>query len=337
MTLSLPGKSTHPAPYRPMVSVVICTRDRLPLLGLCIDAVRRQRYPALEILVVDNSPGGSACDLCIERGVRRIHVPVPGLTRARNIGAMHAQGDLVAYIDDDAIVEERWLDALVAAFADPATDAVTGRVRYMHAVEDTREMSAVEAEGERPRARGTFDRATSGWFALACFGGVGDGGNMAFRRELFTQGLAFDERIGRGRLLDSGDEHVVFAALIGRGHRIVHVPEAVVRHPSPPTPALQVARRYGDLRASISHLLFVWFQFPVHRAEVLRFLARAVARRILPAPSAQPSRRAAGLSRRQAVAAVFGGLRLYWRARREWPDGARAQPPAFVESTAPSR
>ena len=56
---------------------------------------------------------------------------------------------------------------------------------------------------------------------------------MAFRRSVLTSSVRFDERLGRGRLLDSGDEHVAFMSLISDGYRVTHAPDAVVRHPMP--------------------------------------------------------------------------------------------------------
>lgn len=280
----------------------------------------------------------------MRRHVQWIAAPIPGLTRARNVGARAATGEFVAFIDDDSIVEAGWLDALVAALMATDAAAVTGKVRYMRAIEDTRGMSGQEAAGQFVRAPAIFDRTTPSWFVLACFGGMGDGGNMAFRRAALLDGPQFDERIGRGRPLDSGDEHVLFAKLIARGLRIVHAPEAVVRHPSPATPDLQAARCYSDLRSSISHLLFVWGEFPAQRGQLVRFLLRAVGRRIAHRKRPGADRATGFLSRWQALRAMLEGARVYWKARAQWDEGAgggpeerRRRAPAFVESTPGSR
>ncbi len=338
-------KSAAIVPQPPAVSVVVCTRDRLALLETCLESVRRQSYPRFDVLVVDNGAAYPARELCMRLGVLWVPAPVAGLTRARNIGSRAAGGDLVAFIDDDSVVEPGWLDALVAAFEAPGTAAVSGRVRYMRALADSRGMSEEDAVWDCARPAETFDRATPGWFALACFGGIGDGGNMAFRREVLLEGPGFDERIGRGRLLDSGDEHVLFANLMIRGLRIVHAPGAVVRHPSPPTPELQSERRCSDLRASISHLLFVWGEFPAHRGAVWRFLFRAVVRRLARrGGQGEGARQAITLSRWQSLKAVLGGVRLYWLAKAEWRtsgesvrSGRPARAPEFVESTSGPR
>ena len=300
----------------PTITVIVCTRNRPALLEQCLGALSRQTYPRFDVLVVDNASMRPVQDICRRWGATWALAPLTGLTRARNIGARLAQGELIAYIDDDAVAEAGWLEALVEDFKDPEIAAVTGRIRYMKSQGDSRAISNEEANDDKARARNRFDQVTSHWFALACFGGIGDGGNMAFRRNLIVSVQAFDERLGRGNLVDGGDEHALFASMIARGYRISHNPEAIVRHPSPSTPELQRARKICDLRSSIAYLMFTWREFPAHRAEILRFLFRAVLKRIV-AVVARPSA-AMQLSRWQALRAMFGGVVVYWRASREW-------------------
>ncbi len=288
----------------PDVTVVVCTRDRPRELERCLEALATQRDPHFEILVVDNGTADGIADLCRARGVTCIREPHPGLTRARNLAARAARGEIVVYIDDDAIAEPGWLAALVRPFADPRIAAVAGHTRYMKSLGDTLEMSGEDAPHEgRSRASIVVDRTTPGWFALACFGGIGDGNTMAFRRRLLTSAVRFDERIGRGRLIDGGDEHVAFMSLISDGYRVAHVPEAVVRHPAPATEPRRRAKRWRDLRSSIAYLLFLSSQFPTHRRDIARFAAQAAARR-----TRRPAR-GRGPAAPVAVRAAVGGCR----------------------------
>jgi glycosyltransferase involved in cell wall biosynthesis len=310
----------------PRVTVIICTRDRPQPLEQCLGALRAQHYRDFDVLVVDNGTADSTAEICRAHGVSCIREAVPGLTRARNLGARAARGELVAYIDDDAIAEPQWLDALVAEFEDPRTAAVAGRTRYMKAAGEPLVMSGDEADGEverRPHRR--FDRAVDGWFALACFGGIGDGNTMMFRRELLTSVVRFDERIGRGRAIDSGDEHVAFMSLISDGFQVVHAPNAVVRHPVPSAVDRRQAKRFRDLRGSIAYLLFVWSQFPGHRGDIMRFVAARLARR-----GRSTSPRVAPLTLTQMLSAIAAGYRLYAAAAREWTEPSADSPMARV-------
>ena len=308
----------------PDATVVICTRDRPAQLEACLNALAAQTYPWFEILVVDNGATGSVPELCRQRGIACIRESIPGLTRARNLGARAARTEIVAYIDDDAIAEPEWLDALAREFTDPRVAAAAGRTRYMKAWGD-QPMSEVEAPGEPgPRSRRVFDRGAAGWFALACFGRIGDGNTMAFRRRLLIDAVRFDERLGRGRLIESGDEHVAFMSLISDGYRVIHAPEAVVRHPMPAEPGRRHAKRVRDLRASVAYILFLWIQFPGHRGQIARFLGAAARKRVL--RTREPVLAATGLTTLQAFAAAFDGIRVYLKARQEWmPQGGANQ------------
>ncbi len=306
----------------PVFTVVVCTRDRPAQLEACLAALVQQRHPHFDILVVDNGSADPVHDICASRGIACISEPVPGLTRARNLGARAARGEFVAFIDDDAVAEPEWLGALAREFADPDVAAVAGRTRYMRAQGDSLRMSDDDAPEEiGPRPHRSFDRTTRDWFTLACLGQIGDGNTMAFRRSVLTSSVRFDERLGRGRLLESGDEHVAFMSLISDGYRVAYAPEAVVRHPIPAEPALRSAKRFRDLRSSVAYILFLWLQFPGHRVDLARYLRRALLKRVPGSGAASPA--AAGLSPFQVVAALCGGVRTYWKARQEWLSHSR--------------
>jgi glycosyltransferase involved in cell wall biosynthesis len=300
---------------RPHITVVVCTRDRRALLEQCLTALRKQTYRDFEVLVIDNAPCEPAHDICVRLGARYIVEPVAGLTHARNAGARAARGELIAYTDDDAVPDCGWLAALAAEFRDPTIAAVTGSVRFFKARENSREMSDEEV-GNAVRPRASFDRSMSGWFIRAALGGVGRGGNMAFRRTLFDC-HRFDHRLGRGRVLEGGDEHVMFASVISHGHIIVHCPEAVVRHPCAGTPSAQRAARLRGERASIVYLLFLWAEFASHRGEIAHFVLRALGKRLSGSGGRWPTLRA-------CLTAPI----VYWRARSEW---SRSEWPAQLE------
>ncbi|MFJ6166365.1 glycosyltransferase family 2 protein [Micromonospora orduensis] len=122
----------------PSVSVVVPTRDRPELLRAAIRAILAQEYPGpIEVVVVfdQSTPDGSLADLAgADRAVRVIsNGRTPGLAGARNSGTLAAEGQLVAFCDDD----DEWLPGKLAAqvdalTADPAAEFVCCGIRVSY-------------------------------------------------------------------------------------------------------------------------------------------------------------------------------------------------------------
>lgn len=118
------------------VTACICTHDRPGYVRDCLDGLARQTAdPAsFEILVVDSASNPAAAEELVRlvaghRGVRLIRLEQPGVSRARNAGAAAASGDYVAYIDDDAIPVEDWIERIHAAIgARPPPALIGGRI-----------------------------------------------------------------------------------------------------------------------------------------------------------------------------------------------------------------
>lgn len=217
------GRTTVP----PSCTVVICTRDRPEALDRCLEAIAQLDYPReIDVLVVDNAPSNDrARDSATRWGARYVVESIPGLSRARNRGARECSSELVAYLDDDCVCRPEWLAAIALEFIDPKVMAVTGKVSLRNP--DGTE-APVRQDGDERRV---VDRETPGWFEMANFGGVGNGGNMVFRRRAFESWPGFDVRLGRGAPLWGGEDNHAFFSLIAEGYRVVYTPVAVVRHP----------------------------------------------------------------------------------------------------------
>lgn len=114
------------------VSVVICafTTERLPFLDEAIAALRDQTVNPTEIVVViDHVP--ELVEAWVERwqGVRVIpNEESHGLTGARNTGVAAVSGEVVAFLDDDAVPAQDWIEQLASAYADPSVIGVGGKV-----------------------------------------------------------------------------------------------------------------------------------------------------------------------------------------------------------------
>ena len=116
----------------PTVSVVVCayTEERWADLVAAIDSCRAQTYAPLETVVVVDHNAELLERLRRERPdvVAVVNDEQPGLSGARNSGVRAARGEIVAFIDDDAVAAPDWLEFLVDAYADPAVIGVGGRI-----------------------------------------------------------------------------------------------------------------------------------------------------------------------------------------------------------------
>src|SRR5258708_7249780 len=106
------------------LTTVVCTYQRYHLLPAAIESVISQDLDreVYEVVVVDNSGDPDIAE-CFGRryqeipNLRYVHESVPGLSRARNIGAGLARGRVVAFIDDDAVAAPNWAGNLVSVYA----------------------------------------------------------------------------------------------------------------------------------------------------------------------------------------------------------------------------
>lgn len=217
----------------PMISVVVCTRDRPEALARCLDALQELDPAPLEILVVDNAPATDATERLVASRptVRYVREPRPGLDIARNTGIRHSTGALVAFTDDDVIVHPNWLAGLRRAFEHKDVAAVTGLV--LPAELETEAQIIFETHwgfnrGYRVRIfDADYFARTRGWGVPVWE--IGAGANMAFRREVFDRVGGFDERLDVGAAGCSGDSEMWYRVLEA-GYTCRYEPTAVVHH-----------------------------------------------------------------------------------------------------------
>ncbi len=100
----------------PRVSVVICTCNGSKTIRFCLDGVKKLRYPDVEVIVVDDGSRDAVAAIAREYPVRLIQTTNHGLSHARNVGLAAVQGDIIAYLDDDASPEPYWLHFIVETF-----------------------------------------------------------------------------------------------------------------------------------------------------------------------------------------------------------------------------
>jgi len=111
----------------PRISVIVCTYNGQGTLRGCLESLGKLRYPNFEVLLIDDGSTQDIASLARDfpaiRYVRQEHA---GLSVARNLGASLANGEILAYTDDDCIADEDWLHYLATGFDDPHWVAAGG-------------------------------------------------------------------------------------------------------------------------------------------------------------------------------------------------------------------
>lgn len=206
-----------PLPRFDLIVIAICTFRRPESLARLLDYLSAAT-PVLEgraqIMVVDNDPAGSAQNGVEGRNLTYVHEPRPGVAHARNraLAEARAQGAAwLAFLDDDELPTDGWLEALLRVQREHSADVVAGPV-----------LAQLSAELEWARPYLTRRRYPSGT-SVSYWGA----GNVLLRPEAL-------ERVGEfSPEYASGGEDTQFSARCARaGLRMVWCDEAVVYEPT---------------------------------------------------------------------------------------------------------
>lgn len=224
----------------PYVSIVVATRDRPASLVRCVESLLSLNYPSYEIIIVDNAPSSSeAADLIrLKYGylnqIRYLVEPIPGLSNAHNRGLMAVQAPIVAFTDDDVVVDTLWLAQLVQGFGvTEDVGCVTGMI--LPAELQTPAQMWIEQYGNFNKGftQHIFDmkenRSNNPLYPYAA-GVFGSGANMAFKTSVLRQIGGFDPALGAGSGGYGGDDLSAFFDVIKKGYSIVYEPSAMIWH-----------------------------------------------------------------------------------------------------------
>ncbi len=222
------------------MSAVICTHNRTPLLLRALSSLEQSRQHLLEIVVIDNAPSSTETQDQLKSkfpNVRYVCEPRQGLNVARNRALQEAQGDVVAYLDDDAVADKHWAENLKQVFIeDPQVALCSGRVEAL----------TVETEAEKLfEANGGFDRGVKpitlpkdvnqrlhGHRAslMAWAVSVGNGSSFAVRKAVVLGLGGFDEALDKGAALPGGGDLDVFWRVLEGGHHLRNEPTVLAKH-----------------------------------------------------------------------------------------------------------
>ncbi|MFD2738348.1 glycosyltransferase family 2 protein [Sulfitobacter aestuarii] len=209
----------------PAVSVVIVSRGRPAALTRCLLGVSQLQYPRFEVVVVADPSGiAAAAKTQFASCLKLVHYDEPNISAARNLGVDHAAGEIIAFIDDDAVPEPQWLRHLTGPAAKRDVAAMGGFVRGRNGISFQWRARSLDALGEPERleVKGAEPHVPT---PPAGYAVKTEGTNMAIRREVLVALGGFDPAFHY--YLDETDLNM---RLAGAGHATAIAPLAEVHH-----------------------------------------------------------------------------------------------------------
>lgn len=319
-----------------LVSVILATRNRSASLRDTLRALRQLSVPvglSVEILVVDN---GSTDDTraCVEScardhaPVRYLYEPTAGKSAALNHALAVAQGEVLAFLDDDVRPNADWLEKISAPIAAGRYDALTGAVQiaphllrpWMQPAHRAWLASTDSVDAQHPQAA--------------------VGANMAVSRRVLERVPQFDSELGPGRL--GLWEDTLFASqLLRAGYRLGFAADAVVIHHFDPARLTRRSLLQHAARQGRSHAYVDWHWRQIDRGETspyaLNYRLRLVAKRLLRRRECQITEGVASWEMDLVCGIAFADqLRIERRRPRAYaPFGGRKLAPATAPRLSP--
>jgi glycosyltransferase involved in cell wall biosynthesis len=214
------------------ISVVVCTYNRCESLERTLKSFMEISTPegsSWELILVDNNPKDKTKSLVEEfkkdckLNIEYIFEEKPGLSHARNQGIKQAKGEIIAFTDDDAIVDRYWLLNIQKAFKEYGVSCVGGKIlpiweipKPKWLIPELHYIVALLDRGDKP----FYLESPIIW-----------GTNFAVKASVFEKYGVFDVRLGRiPERLFAGEETDFVRRLLNEDEKVLYYPNAVVHH-----------------------------------------------------------------------------------------------------------
>lgn len=208
------------------VSVVINTCNRGAYLSDTLEGLKQQTYNNFEVIIVNGPSIDNTEEVAKKFNVRYYTAPF-NISISRNIGIKNAAGEIIAFIDDDAVPEPSWLSDIVTAYKDPKIGAVGGRVYNSNGSGFQYNYGMIDSWGyphEKNDGPYSHNNPNGEFF------NINIGTNASYKRTALIEVGGFDEEIEYYH-----DESDVCVRLIKAGYRVEQLESAYVHHKMAPS------------------------------------------------------------------------------------------------------
>ncbi len=214
-----------PANTLPDITIFLCTRDRPDYLRDCLKAVLANNYPALELIVADQSDSADSEQVVQEFAsdprLKYVRLELRGRSRVLNHLLPQVTSSVIGFLDDDCRPAPDWLYSIGSIFMDrQEVGLLVGQVLAEEYDKSTGHIPVFEINQTR----------FCGLQRLQMPGGCGMGANMAARREVFREVSPFDEWLGPGSVLGGSDDFDFCYRAWKAGYLLLQSPRPIVWH-----------------------------------------------------------------------------------------------------------
>lgn len=220
-TKSFLSQSIPASSALPKVSIVVTVKNEEQYVGDLLDSIDNLSYPhdKFDTTVVDGGSTDNTAEIVSKYPQVRLIEAVCSRSKGLNMGIDVSDGEIVAITDGDCIVDRKWLRNIVIGFrADPEIGAVGGPYLPSGQKGFAKYLSVVN--------RLWFPRR-SGY--IGNYQRLG-GGNVAYKRSLLREVGGFDERIGMGTPIRSGDDVDLNLKIMNRGYKLRFIENIRIFH-----------------------------------------------------------------------------------------------------------
>jgi glycosyltransferase involved in cell wall biosynthesis len=209
-----------------MISVIVCTRNRAHRLEQTLKSLQVMAAPVdlpWELIIVDNNSSDNTKEV-IDGFTKESNVNIKsvverhqGLAHARNMGVYKSSGNILAFTDDDCIVDRHWITSILKEFqSGELISGIGGRVELY----DTMDRRVSIRVCKEKTVFDSVDRIFN--LIIGC--------NMAFARSVFDKVGMFDTDFGAGTRLAAAEDSDFLYRAYKEGLKIIYSPDVLVYH-----------------------------------------------------------------------------------------------------------
>jgi len=200
---------------RPFVSIIVPAYNAERTIAACVQSLLGLDYARerCEVLVVDNGSTDETATLAASYPVRVLSEPTRGSYAARNRGAQHARGEILAFTDTDCVADRSWLTYLIAGFNDSEVACVAGEVLSPPSA------TTIEEYARRRNLMSQVNTMRHSYLPYPITA------NCAYRAEVFHRLAGF-----HGDMQSGGDADLAWRMQKDLSLKVAFIPQAVVTH-----------------------------------------------------------------------------------------------------------